>query len=763
MIPKKIFQTFESKDMPFGMSKACESWKQKNPDYEYTFFDKTDRVNFIRNNFNKEVLNAYYTLIPGAFKADLWRVCVLYIYGGVYIDSDTICETPLSELIEADDKFIITRDDPMAKKWLANAFIASIPNHPILKEVIARIVRNCKSKQEMFYLDYSGPACMGKSVNFILGNNIEDEYKLGKNNGLKIMKHDFGRTKFTYGNKDILHVEYPGKLTEMDGIGNKKFWDYVQAKTIYTQIPRKIIYTTYDILDVNEYMVDSFRNKNPDWEMLYFNQKAVDEWFKNSIYDKAYKKLTQRGEKTDFFRYCYLYENGGVYTDADTYCNNSLDNFIEHQDLIVGLEACLPLDDTFFNNIGIKTDKHTISVANWFIATAPKHPAISVLINDIIDNPKEGVLQNTGPGRFTKHILNYFGDNHDFTNDIQVGNSQIKSINRFGSNQSHSNAIKVNNPFNNDNPAIYITHMFDGKWRDNTPKQDIIKYKTEHCSHNLSLIKTLDGYRGIAREDIDTSRTEFMGKLGDCRTLYEFNFNADLTLKNHNSRTIQYDEVAKFEDYRSFSYKNKVYHLASYIDKNWNTTVCILDRDYNVIKHLKFEDENIVGFGVGKPVKWEKNWLPFIHNNELHIIYNTSPSYIVYKHIGDWEFEKIIDVENHLQHKFPQNELYFTAKCKVGGSTAPIWIEEEDCYVYLVHTKIYNERAYNHYAVKLDKNLNIINIGYKPFISKSVPYALFFITTMILEGNYVLLSGGLEDNTNWNWRVATSSIMKTFI
>ena len=25
-------------------------------------------------------------MVPGAYKADLWRYCILYIYGGIYID-----------------------------------------------------------------------------------------------------------------------------------------------------------------------------------------------------------------------------------------------------------------------------------------------------------------------------------------------------------------------------------------------------------------------------------------------------------------------------------------------------------------------------------------------------------------------------------------------------------------------------------------------------------------------------------------------------
>ena len=306
--------------------------------------------------------------------------------------------------------------------------------------------------------------------------------------------------------------------------------------------------------------------------------------------------------------------------------------------------------------------------------------------------------------------------------------------------------------------------MFDGTWRKPVDNNKINIYETKFCSHNLSLIKTIEGYKGIARLDELTDRTKFMKELGDCRTLYEFTFNADLTLEDTNIRAINYPNVAKFEDYRSFSYKNKMYHSVAYIDTDWNTRIGILDNEYNFIKNIEVEELNRMGFGVPDTgeVIWEKNWLFFMHDDELHFIYNTSPNYIVYKHKGDFEFEKIIDKPNHLNNKFPNDELYFSARVKVGGSTPPLWFEKEQCYIYIVHTKIYQHRCYNHWLVKLDKDLNLIDVSYKPFISRNIPYALFFISTWLLEGDYVVLSGGLEDNKNWTWKIPVNKVLNCF-
>ena len=51
----------------------------------YLYNDDDCRA-FIRDAFPPDVVAAYDLLIPTAFKADLWRYCVLYKFGGVYLD-----------------------------------------------------------------------------------------------------------------------------------------------------------------------------------------------------------------------------------------------------------------------------------------------------------------------------------------------------------------------------------------------------------------------------------------------------------------------------------------------------------------------------------------------------------------------------------------------------------------------------------------------------------------------------------------------------
>ena len=126
----------------------------------YLFDDDECRA-FIAREYPDDVLSAYDRLIPTAFKADLWRYCVLYKYGGVYLDIKlgflgggggggggvslrAIVERWLTGAGAGDGLFVLERDAvglwPAGRFGVHNAFIITKPKNPILLECIYRIV-----------------------------------------------------------------------------------------------------------------------------------------------------------------------------------------------------------------------------------------------------------------------------------------------------------------------------------------------------------------------------------------------------------------------------------------------------------------------------------------------------------------------------------------------------------------------------------------------------------------------------------------------
>ena len=96
IIPRIIHQTwFEpvtAEKYP-NMYRLIESWKRSG--WEYIFYDDDAAGEFLSLHFPPEVKDAYDSVTPGAFKADLFRYCALLIKGGIYSDMDIMLESNL--------------------------------------------------------------------------------------------------------------------------------------------------------------------------------------------------------------------------------------------------------------------------------------------------------------------------------------------------------------------------------------------------------------------------------------------------------------------------------------------------------------------------------------------------------------------------------------------------------------------------------------------------------------------------------------------
>jgi hypothetical protein len=170
-IPNILFQTWETKTISPEFSKIARSWIERNPNYKYVFQDAREREEFLKTNFDERVHNAYLKIRAGAFKADLWRYCILYEYGGVYADIDTLCLGNLDDFIGTANSCVfvidLNQNSEEGTHNLANGFIAIEPRSPIMRECILRVVHNVEHGivDKSRLLDFSGPGVLGRSVN----------------------------------------------------------------------------------------------------------------------------------------------------------------------------------------------------------------------------------------------------------------------------------------------------------------------------------------------------------------------------------------------------------------------------------------------------------------------------------------------------------------------------------------------------------------------------------------------------------------------
>jgi len=392
-IPKKIIQTWENKNFEPEFQKIVDSWKDNNPEYDYILFDNHECYTFIKDNFDKNVLNTYESIIPGAFKADLFRYCYLYINGGVYVDIDTLCIGKLDNFLLANIEFVVPIDLNVylaeGQHNLFNTFIASIPKHPALLECINKIIYNVK--HNIVYpskLDFTGPGLLGRCVNKYIGNNETESFvdKQGISNNIHFLNFEEGIEYVKDLNGNILFQNKNGnkQIIQLYNQECNKLKEYVCWVSC---LKNKII--NYDILMNHNKMIyyDFFdRRKNT---FIKSHQLILDRLKNNN--DKIYN-IVELGSTRSFV-------NGGEEGCLSTNIKYWYPHEPHKWDWGAGI-----FTKVFSENLIINKNQ------NYKIYTIdPNNDANIISTTMCSNNPNVSVILN-----FSSNFLNNFADKIDF-------------------------------------------------------------------------------------------------------------------------------------------------------------------------------------------------------------------------------------------------------------------------------------------------------------------------------------------------------------
>lgn len=180
-----IFQTHKSVNYINSkpkLVKAIKSWLKYTNTFNYKFYNNAMCDDFIKNNFDNKIYNAYSSLPMGVMKADLWRYCIIYKYGGIYADTDTVCLVNPHILINDSLLTLAPENETHLCQWTFSA----PANSPILKSIIdlsvERILNtHIKGEHIIHYLTGPGVFTAGiekylKENNFPIFSNKKDYY-----------------------------------------------------------------------------------------------------------------------------------------------------------------------------------------------------------------------------------------------------------------------------------------------------------------------------------------------------------------------------------------------------------------------------------------------------------------------------------------------------------------------------------------------------------------------------------------------------------
>jgi mannosyltransferase OCH1-like enzyme len=242
-IPKKIFLCYKNKKIPPEIKKR---WLDLNPDYEVFIYDNNDCIDFLRKYFNEEYVDIFNFLKDGPIKADFWRVCILYIFGGVYCDIDVKPLVPIKDFLEDGVDFLTCSS--IAFDDLNPHIIICPPKHKILKDCINIYLEKHRNHDAYGYWQWSIVHIMVKVMksnidkkNLIFGfpeGIIFDKY----NNKIQLLKEE-SDSKYLYTNSEIYDTTNTYSKEEK-----------IYLKNIYCKYGnKKILYNRSEVYDPREH------------------------------------------------------------------------------------------------------------------------------------------------------------------------------------------------------------------------------------------------------------------------------------------------------------------------------------------------------------------------------------------------------------------------------------------------------------------------------------------------------------------------------
>jgi mannosyltransferase OCH1-like enzyme len=104
--------------------------------YDVRFYDDEACRVLLATHFTPKHVHYFNNLRYGAHKADLFRYCVLYIYGGIYMDIKTVTKVNLEEVFNRNFNYSCTSNFT----YIYNGIIAVEKNNPIIHDCIQDII-----------------------------------------------------------------------------------------------------------------------------------------------------------------------------------------------------------------------------------------------------------------------------------------------------------------------------------------------------------------------------------------------------------------------------------------------------------------------------------------------------------------------------------------------------------------------------------------------------------------------------------------------
>lgn len=246
-----IHQIFINSDnlmikFPSAIEENIRLLKEYYPTATYKLWTVNEIETLMTMHFSTDVLESFHLLTPFAYKADLARLCILYVYGGLYIDLGKRLLEPLP--LPKDTKIFAFQDIQNSTPiWFSvlNSVIWTVPKRLEIKLAIENIVNNCKNRiygENPLYP--TGPVVLGMAIVKVMlqqPNLQRNEFWIGRSEPNQFYTPDNKLVVITtdsISNNASLKTQF--KSNSYDNLWRKK-QIYGEKYTAYTYNDKQII------------------------------------------------------------------------------------------------------------------------------------------------------------------------------------------------------------------------------------------------------------------------------------------------------------------------------------------------------------------------------------------------------------------------------------------------------------------------------------------------------------------------------------------
>ena len=161
-IPKIIHQLWiGNKPAPI---KLMNTWKEKHPDFEYIYWNEEE---FVKRKMVFKCQDKIDGIEEINGKADILRWEILYKFGGVFLDADSICVEPIDDELLNKKCFAGWEQEEARPGLIATGTMGFPPKHPLVKGAIKWILNNevSQEKAQLMAWQSVGPGLLTRMYN----------------------------------------------------------------------------------------------------------------------------------------------------------------------------------------------------------------------------------------------------------------------------------------------------------------------------------------------------------------------------------------------------------------------------------------------------------------------------------------------------------------------------------------------------------------------------------------------------------------------